>query len=226
MREVILDTETIGLNPALGHRIIEIGCVEIFNKAKTGRVFHYHINPERDVPQEAFKIHGLSTEFLKDKPLFKEIAPQLVEFIADSTLVIHNAPFDVKFLNAELKLLNHELITMERVIDTLVIARKKFPGAPASLDALCRKFKVNNTHRTKHGALLDSELLYEVYIALTEGVQSELKLQEERLEGKASQGKIKQAIPYRQFPVDKDELESHEKLIAKIKNSLWEDMKC
>lgn len=221
MREIILDTETTGLNPAAGHRVIEIGCVEIFNKVKTGKVLHFHLNPERDVPEEAFRIHGLSTDFLKDKPLFKDIADQFMEFIADSLLVIHNAPFDIRFLNSELKSINYDLIMMDRVIDTLTISRKKFPGAQVSLDALCKRFKISNAHRTKHGALLDSELLYDVYIALTEGIQSELKLHNEvQIIAKDSQEGV--AVPYRSFPVSESELNRHKEFLKKIKAPLWE----
>lgn len=221
MREIILDTETTGLNPAAGHRVIEIGCVEVFNKVKTGKVLHFHLNPERDVPEEAFRIHGLSTDFLKDKPLFKDVADQFVEFISDSLLIIHNAPFDIRFLNSELKNINYDLITMDRVVDTLTISRKKFPGAPVSLDALCKRFKISNAHRTKHGALLDSELLYDVYIALTEGIQSELKLHEEA-QVIINEGEETPAIPYRSFPASDAELNRHKEFLKKIKNPLWE----
>jgi DNA polymerase-3 subunit epsilon len=224
MREIILDTETTGLNPAIGHRIIEIGCVEIFNKSKTGKIFHFHINPEREVPEEAFKIHGISTEFLKDKPVFKDIAQQFVDFIEDSPLIIHNAPFDIKFLNAELAALNYDLIEFQRAIDTLILARKKFPGSPVSLDALCKRFKISNAHRTKHGALLDSELLYEVYIALTEGVQSELKLHEANkiLGANKNLETNKPLVPYRTFPVSEEENAAHQEFIQKIEKTLWQ----
>ncbi len=221
MREIILDTETTGLNPAQGHRIIEIGCVEVLNKIKTGKIFHFHINPERDVPNEAFKIHGISTEFLKDKPLFKDIAGQFMEFIADSTLVIHNAPFDMKFINAELKAIDYELLDIHRALDTLLLARKKYPGAPASLDSLCKKFKINTAHRTKHGALLDSELLYDVYIALTEGVQSELRLSENKQNEFINQiNHNKVSIPYRQFPASEKENLDHQEFIKNINNHI------
>ena len=220
MREIILDTETTGLNPAAGHRVIEIGCVEVFNKIKTGKVLHFHLNPERDVPEGAFRIHGLSAEFLKDKPLFKDVADQFVEFISDSLLVIHNAPFDVRFLNSELKNINYDLITMDRVIDTLIISRKKFPGAQVSLDALCKRFKISNAHRTKHGALLDSELLYDVYIALTEGVQSELKLH--NVAQMTTEDKQERAsIPHRSFPISESDLNRHKEFLKKIKSPLW-----
>ncbi len=223
MREIILDTETTGLNPAAGHRVIEIGCVEVFNKIKTGKVLHFHLNPERDVPDEAFKIHGLSTDFLKDKPLFKDIADEFLEFISDSMLVIHNAPFDIKFLNTELKNINYDLIMMDRVIDTLIISRKKFPGAQVSLDALCKRFKISNAHRTKHGALLDSDLLYEVYIALTEGIQSELKLHNNvQMATHSKQERI--SIPHRSFPASELELARHKEFLKKIKSSLWESI--
>ena len=221
MREIILDTETTGLNPAAGHRVIEIGCVEVFNKVKTGKVLHFHLNPERDVPDEAFRIHGLSTDFLKDKPLFKDVADQFVEFISDSLLVIHNAPFDIRFLNSELKSINYDLILMDRVIDTLTISRKKFPGAQVSLGALCKRFKISNAHRTKHGALLDSELLYDVYIALTEGIQSELKLHDE-VQITARDKQERASIPYRSFSASEAELNRHKEFLKKIKSPLWE----
>lgn len=222
MREIILDTETTGLDPKTGHRIIELGCIEIFNKQKTGNHFHFHINPERDVPIEAYRIHGISTEFLRDKPLFKDIAQGFIEFIADSRIIIHNAPFDLKFLNAELLRLNHQLITIDRVFDTLVFAKKKFPGAPASLDALCKRFKVDNAHRQYHGALLDSELLFEVYVALTEGDQSEFNLKKDIPLIAKEQAMMQQSVPYRKFELREEEQLSHQEFLKKIKNPLWD----
>ncbi len=177
IREIILDTETTGLDPAKGDRIVEIGALELLNHVPTGRTFHVYINPERDVPKEAEAVHGLSTAFLKDKPVFGLIAAEFLSFIADSALVIHNASFDVGFLNAELTSAKRPLIGPERVIDTLLIARQKHPGAGNSLDALCRRYGVDNSRRTKHGALLDSELLAEVYIELTGGRQAALLLE-------------------------------------------------
>ncbi|GGD21535.1 DNA polymerase III subunit epsilon [Sinisalibacter lacisalsi] len=176
MREIVLDTETTGFDPRTGDRMVEIGAVELFNHMPTGRTFHQYINPERDVPQSAFEVHGLSAEFLRDYPVFREIALSFLDFIGDAPLVIHNAKFDVPFLNAELEWCKHPIIPMDRAIDTLEIARKRFPGSPASLDALCRRFGIDNSHRTLHGALLDSEILAEVYLELIGGRQPDLVL--------------------------------------------------
>ena len=177
MREIVLDTETTGFEPAEGHRIVEIGAVELFNHVPTGRSYHQYINPERAMPNEAFEVHGLGDDFLRDKPKFAEIAGAFAEFIGtDSRLVIHNASFDMKFLNAELNWAGHGVIAMERALDTLALARRKFPGAPASLDALCRRFGIDNSVREKHGALLDSELLAEVYLELIGGRQPDFAL--------------------------------------------------
>ena len=170
-REIILDTETTGLDPKSGHRIIEIGALEMYNKVLTGNEFQTYINPQRDVPMEAYRIHGIGTDYLKDFPLFEEIAQSFLDFIGDSKLVIHNAPFDIKFLNYELSRANHKTIDMQNVIDTLPMARRKFPGAKANLDALCKRFKIDNTSRIKHGAIMDCELLSEVYVELTGGRQ-------------------------------------------------------
>ena len=177
MREIILDTETTGLDPATGDRVVEIGAVELLNHLPTGRTFHVYINPERDMPKEAEAVHGLSTAFLSDKPVFAAIAEDFLTFISDATLVIHNASFDVGFLNAELGFLGHPSIPPERVVDTLHIARQKHPGAANSLDALCRRYGIDNSKRTKHGALLDSELLAEVYLELIGGRQRALVLE-------------------------------------------------
>jgi DNA polymerase-3 subunit epsilon len=176
MREVILDTETTGLDPALGHRIVEIGALELLNHLPTGRTFHVYLNPQRDVPAEAQSVHGLSTAFLKDKPLFSKIAEEFLVFLADSALIIHNASFDVGFINAELKAIGTGPILPERVVDTLLLARQKNPMGPNSLDALCKRYGVDNSKRDKHGALLDSELLAEVYIELVGGRQTALSL--------------------------------------------------
>lgn len=169
MREIVLDTETTGFKPEEGDRIVEIGCVELINHMPSGEVFHVYINPERDMPEAAERVHGLSEEFLKDKPVFVDIAQDFVDFIADSQMVIHNAAFDMKFLNFELKKCGKNEYGMRRAIDTLLIARRKFPGQGASLDALCRRFRIDNSARTKHGALLDAELLAEVYLELIGG---------------------------------------------------------
>ncbi len=176
MREICLDTETTGLKPQEGHRVIEIGAVELINHIPTGRTYHVYINPERDVPQEAVKIHGITEEFLADKPKFAEIAQEFLDFIGDAPLVIHNAEFDRGFLNWELGMLDLPQIPQERCIDTLMIARRKFPMAQNSLDALCRRFGIDNSHRTLHGALLDAEILAEVYLELIGGRQIGLSL--------------------------------------------------
>ncbi|HAW48727.1 MAG TPA: DNA polymerase III subunit epsilon, partial [Roseovarius sp.] len=167
----VLDTETTGLEPMEGHRVVEIGAVELYNHMPTGRTYHQYINPKRPMPEEAFAVHGLGDDFLRDKPLFAEIGAQFLEFVGDARLVIHNASFDMKFLNAELEWCSLVPLPMNRAIDTLAMARKKYPGAPASLDALCRRFGIDNTARTLHGALLDSEILAEVYLELIGGRQ-------------------------------------------------------
>lgn len=176
MREIILDTETTGLNPRGGDRLIEIGCVELINRYPTGREYHVFINPERDVPAEAEAVHGITTEFLRDKPLFSAVADEFLAFIADASLVIHNASFDVGFLNAELERLAKPTIGMDRVVDTLALARRKHPSGPNSLDALCKRYGVDNTKRVKHGALMDSVLLTEVYLELLGERQGALTL--------------------------------------------------
>lgn len=179
MRELVLDTETTGFEPSEGHRIVEIGAVELVNLMPTGRTYHQYINPERDMPQGAFEVHGLSEEFLSDKPVFAEIVDAFLEFLGDARMVIHNAAFDMKFINAELEWVSRPLLAPEQAFDTLTFARQKFPGAPASLDALCRRFGIDNSARTKHGALLDSEILAEVYLELLGGQQPDFALSSE-----------------------------------------------
>lgn len=176
MREIVLDTETTGFDPETGDRIVEIGAVELSGHVPTGRVYHQYINPERSMPDEAFQVHGLGDEFLADKPVFKKIGQDFLDFVGDAKLVIHNAAFDMKFLNAELGWMGLPKLDWERAIDTLEIARKKFPGSPASLDALCRRYSIDNTARTLHGALLDSEILAEVYLELIGGRQPDFGL--------------------------------------------------
>ena len=176
MREIILDTETTGLDPLRGDRLVEIGCVEIFNRMPTGQTFHRHINPERDMPAEAFAVHGLSSEFLADKPLFADVVEEFLEFIGDAPLVIHNASFDIGFINAELDRIKRPPISRERLVDTLLLARRKHPGVSNRLDDLCSRYAIDNSRRTKHGALLDAELLAEVYIDLIGARQSQLIL--------------------------------------------------
>ena len=225
LREIILDTETTGLDPATGDRIVEIGAVELINHLPTGRTFHVYINPERDMPKEAEAVHGLSSAFLRDKPVFASIAGEFLEFIADATLVIHNASFDVGFLNAELGFLRLPPLLPERVVDTLHIARQKHPGAANSLDALCRRYGIDNSRRTKHGALLDSELLAEVYLELIGGRQTALVLEASR---------VKRTVTVVTGPVDvqrpsplplrltEAERQAHTAFIAGLgENALW-----
>lgn len=176
MREIVLDTETTGFDPTSGDRIVEIGAIELFNHMPTGEVYHQYINPERSMPKGAFEVHGLGDEFLADKPVFKTIAGDFIDFIKGDKLIIHNASFDMKFLNAELGWVDRPKLPMDQAIDTLEIARRKFPGAQNSLDALCRRFAVDNGARDKHGALLDSELLAAVYLELIGGRQPDLVL--------------------------------------------------
>lgn len=176
MREIVLDTETTGFEPSEGHRIVEIGAVELFNHLPTGKTYHQYINPERLMPKEAFEVHGLGDDFLRDKPVFKAVGQAFLDFIGDAQLVIHNAAFDMKFLNFELQRAGLPGLPNSRATDTLLIARQKFPGSPASLDALCRRFGVDNSAREKHGALLDSEILAEVYLELVGGRQPDFGL--------------------------------------------------
>lgn len=176
MREIVLDTETTGFEPTEGHRIVEIGAVELFNHLPTGRTYHQYINPERPMPKEAFEVHGLGDDFLRKQPVFKVVGQAFLDFIADAQLVIHNAAFDMKFLNHELKGAGFPGLANTRATDTLMIARSRFPGSPASLDALCRRFGVDNSSREKHGALLDSEILAEVYLELVGGRQPDFGL--------------------------------------------------
>ena len=178
MREIVLDTETTGLDPAQGHRLIEVGCVELINRIPTGQTFHHYLNPDRDVPAEAFAIHGLSTEFLLDKPHFSDIAEEFLGFLGEAALVIHNASFDHGFLNAELERASRALIARDRLIDTLLLARRKHPAGPNRLDDLCARYGIDNSHRTKHGALLDAEILAEVYLELIGARQAQLGLVE------------------------------------------------
>jgi DNA polymerase-3 subunit epsilon len=176
MREIVLDTETTGLDPAQGHRLVELGCVELLNRIPTGASFHRYLNPERDMPAEAFAIHGLSAEFLGDKPRFIEVVDDFLAFIGDAPLVIHNASFDHGFLCAELKRIERALIARERLVDTLMLARRKVSAGPYNLDALCKHYGIDNSRRTKHGALLDAEILAEVYLELVGGRQATLGL--------------------------------------------------
>jgi DNA polymerase-3 subunit epsilon len=225
MREIVLDTETTGLDPESGDRIVEIGAVEILNHVPTGRVFHHYINPERAMPQEAFAIHGLSTSFLADKPVFAKIAQEFLDFVGDARLVIHNAAFDMKFINAELGWLKLPTIPWARAVDTLDMARRRFPGAQNSLDALCRRFDVDNTGREKHGALLDSELLAEVYLELMGGRQPDLTLTVVH-PGSAGVARSGWVVPPRPEPLperlSQAEAEAHAAFVAELGDkALW-----
>jgi DNA polymerase-3 subunit epsilon len=226
MREIVFDTETTGLNPAGGDRMVEIGCVEIFNRVETGRHFHAYFNPERDMPFEAQEVHGLSNLFLSDKPRFAEKAEELLDFIEDSPLVAHNASFDFGFLNHELGRCGRPAVSMHRMVDTLQLARSKHPGAKHSLDALCMRFGIDRSHRVKHGALLDAQLLAQVYVELTGGRQIGLGLVADA--GTVSIGQsarpvtIREPRPPRPHSVLAEELERHRAFIAKLVNPLWE----
>ncbi len=228
MREIVLDTETTGFEPSEGHRIVEIGAVELENHMPTGKTYHQYINPERSMPREAFEVHGLDDDFLRDKPVFKEIGRAFLEFIGDAKLVIHNAAFDVKFLNFELKLIGLPTIEWARAIDTLAIARQKFPGSPASLDALCRRFGVDNSAREKHGALLDSEILADVYLELIGGRQPDFGLASQP--AKSASSAALQADDWRPRPrpeplpsrLTEAEAVAHAAFVAKLGDSaLW-----
>jgi DNA polymerase III subunit epsilon len=176
MREIVFDTETTGLDPYQGHRLVEIGCIELVNRFPTGKTFHRYLNPERDMPPEAFAVHGLSIDFLRPQPLFASVAEELLAFVGDAALIAHNATFDLNFLNVELERIKQAVIPRDRLIDTLLLARRKFPGASNRLDDLCARFGIDNSRRAKHGALLDAELLAEVYVELVEARQAQLGL--------------------------------------------------
>jgi DNA polymerase-3 subunit epsilon len=225
MREIVLDTETTGLDPRNGDRIIEIGCIELINHLPSGKSYQAYINPECEVSVAAVDIHGITDSFLKDKPVFAEIVSEFLEFIEDSPLVIHNAEFDLGFLNAELQLLGFPKLPSSRAIDTVQIARRKFPGSPASLDALCKRFEIDNSQRTKHGALLDAELLAEVYLELVGGRQAGLELAGDNSaagfshDGAPAPGAA--VRPPRPHAPSDAERAAHERLLERIENPLW-----
>jgi len=221
IREIVLDTETTGFEPSQGHRLVEIGCIELINHVPSGRFFHTYINPNREVPQDAYEVHGLSYEFLKDHPPFQDVASLFLEFIEEAPLIIHNAKFDMKFLNAELKDHNWSEIPFNRAVDTLTMAREKFPGSPASLDALCKRFGVDNKARNKHGALLDAELLAQVYLELIGGKQPGLSLNfssSSQSEVRATRDGKPQRPPRHHAPTP-EELVLHQELLAKLKRA-------
>lgn len=223
MREIVLDTETTGLDPLAGHRIVEVGCIELFNTVATGKTFHAYFNPEMIMPAGAQDVHGLTDEFLADKPLFADRVEEFLEFIGDAQLVIHNAQFDIGFLNAELERVGKPKLT-NAYVDTVSIARRKFPGQRVSLDALCERFGVDNSNRTKHGALLDSELLAEVYLELSGGRQRDLGLAAEvavRALGAIAAMPAGPARPVRTFAPSAAELAAHAEFLKKLKDPLW-----
>src|ERR1700742_1899302 len=227
MREIVLDTETTGLDPLRGDRMVEIGCVEIFNRMPTGQTFHRHINPERDMPAEAFAVHGLSTEFLPDKPLFAHVVEEFLEFIADAPLVIHNASFDIGFINAELDRIKLPPFARERLVATLLLARRKHPGVSNRLDDLCSRYAIDNSRRTKHGALLDAELLAEVYIDLIGARQSQLILAAEvrdtRVSGQGDMPRRQRAEPLAPRISDEDRA-AHREFVATLGDKpIWYD---
>lgn len=225
MREIVLDTETTGFDPASGDRIVEIGCVELVNHIPTGAEWHRFIDPQRDMPQSAFEVHGLSAEFLTGKPLFADITQDFLDFIGDDPLIIHNASFDIGFLNAELKGAGGVQIMMDRVVDTLALARRKHPGASNSLDALCRRYGVDSSERTKHGALIDCNLLAAVYIELIGGHQADLALANNARSGSTAHGGTAAAIQReRKLPprLSESELEEHRLFVETLgPNAIW-----
>jgi DNA polymerase-3 subunit epsilon len=226
MREIVFDTETTGLDPIQGDRLVEIGCVELVNRFPTGKTFHCYFNPERDMPESAFKIHGLSIEFLKDKPLFAERAENLIAFLGDAQLVAHNAMFDLNFLNAEFERIGRAAVNRERIIDTLLIARRKHPGGANRLDDLCARYAIDNSRRTKHGALLDAELLAEVYIELIGARQAQFTLSQTATPTHAPGEPI--VVRERPLPlaarVSAVERAAHRQFIATLgENPIWRD---
>lgn len=226
MREIVLDTETTGLDPLTGDRIVEIGCVELINHVPSGRTLHHYINPERDMPQGAFDVHGLSAEFLSGYPVFAALADEILEFLGDAVLVIHNAAFDMRFINAELRRLRRSELPMTRALDTVQLARRKYPGAQVSLDALCRRFEIDNGHRTLHGALLDADLLAAVYLELIGGRQPDLAL---ATDAGSSEGRDERLIErvartYREprpHAPSVEELAAHRAFVETLKKPLW-----
>lgn len=225
MREIVFDTETTGLDPATGDRMVEIGCVEIVNRVPTGAVFHAYFNPQRDMPAGAEAVHGLSAAFLADKPLFGDRADELLEFLGEAPLVAHNAGFDFGFLNAELRICGMAAVGMERMVDTVQLAKRRHPGAKLSLDALCTRYGIDRTHRVKHGALLDAELLAQVYVELTGGRQIGLELAVEALaqdvEGDVAAAVRRSRRDPRPHSASAEELARHRAFLEKIRSPLW-----
>jgi DNA polymerase-3 subunit epsilon len=220
MREIVLDTETTGLDPSAGHRIVELAGIELINAVATDRFFHRYVNPERDMPEEAFQVHGLSTEFLSQHPPFGAVVEEFLGFVGDAPLVIHNAEFDMRFLNAELARCGRPPLPQQQSICTLIMARQKFPGAQASLDALCRRFAIDNTHRTKHGARLDAELLAEVYLNLIGGRQRGFELGSD-LAGSGTVTINREFRAARPHGPSEAELAAHLAFLSKLKSPVW-----
>lgn len=225
MRSITLDLETTGLDPQKGHRIIEIGCVELYNNFPTGKVWQKYVNPERKIPLEAFEIHGISEEFLADKPVFPEIADDLLSFIKGSVLIIHNANFDLKFLNYELEKINKKNLNQYEIIDTLSLAKKIFPGMSVNLDALSRRYKIDLSRRKKHGALLDAEILADVYVEMLGGRQQGMDFNLSKNINKTHNSHTKNEYSKTIYELKEKEIESHKKMLLKIKNNLWEKKK-
>ena len=227
MREIVFDTETTGLDPKTGDRLVEIGCIELINRVPSGASYHAYFNPERDMPAEAEAVHGLSSAFLSDKPLFRDKAAELIEFLQDSPLVAHNAGFDFGFLNTELALCSMEEVCLTRMVDTVAIARRKHPGAKLSLDALCTRYGVDRSHRVKHGALLDAELLAQVYVELTGGRQIGLGLSEDSAAEKTVVALPQAEQRQREFRAPRphsasaEELARHREFIGRMENPIW-----
>jgi DNA polymerase-3 subunit epsilon len=226
MREIVFDTETTGFDPAAGDRLVEIGCVELINHIPTGATFHRYCNPDRDMPESAFKVHGLSSDFLADKPRFHEIVEELLAFIGDAPLVAHNARFDMRFLDFELSKCGRAALGVERAVDTLLLASRKHPGQRNSLDALCERYGVDNSRRTKHGALLDAEILAEVYGELTGGRQTALLLAGEEIasRGPATGGRVAARIVALAPLITAEEEAAHSAFVAKLGDkAIWRD---
>ena len=221
MREIVLDTETTGLDPASGHRVVEVACLELINHIPSGRTFQRYLNPDRDMPEDAYAVHGLTSTFLADKPRFGDIVAELLAFIDGAPLVIHNAEFDMRFLNAELARIEQAQLASHQAVDTLQIARRKFPGSPASLDALCKRFNIDNSARELHGALLDAELLAEVYLELIGGRQAGFDLVQAEARAAAAAVQSQARAPRVIDAPSADELAAHAALLERLKQPLW-----
>ena len=221
MREIVLDTETTGLDPKLGHRIVEIGAVELINHIPTDNTYHCYINPEREVDQGAFEVHGLSTQFLSQFETFENVVDEFNAFIKGDPIIIHNAPFDIGFLNSELSAIGRNAIDENRIIDTLPMARQKFPGAQVNLNALCRKYNIDNSHRDLHGALVDADLLASVYLELIGVKQPGLGLANERKKQSITEPIVQKERVKRVFAVNETELEAHSRLLDSLANPIW-----